>query len=220
MLSASIRTSLFLPRPSRWHIVDSGFLSGADNMRTDRAALDRALSGAPFEPTLRFFGWSEPTVTYGYLLDPASVKSWAAKYPSAPLVQRPTGGGAVYHAETDLSLSLVWPRASNLFSDRPRDCYAEIHATLKPALESLTGGAFSLKRPSDAKNACAAASDNRFSACFQEPVCNDVMAGDKKIVGGALRVAKTALLYQGSIQLPVRAPREWLVSALAAAFGR
>lgn len=37
--------------------------------------------------------------------------------------------------------------------------------------------------------------------CFSEPVCNDIMLGDKKIIGGALRIMRNAILYQGTVQL-------------------
>ena len=48
-------------------------------------------------------------------------------------------------------------------------------------------------RPSHAHNA---------SACFQNPVENDVLAADgAKVLGGALRRFGTTVLYQGSLQL-------------------
>ncbi len=203
-----------------FRIVDSGALPGDENMRIDREALEAALVAEDPQSTLRFFNWSEPTVTYGYLLDTNAVKTWALDYPLAPLVQRPTGGGAVYHSTSDISLSILWPRASKLFSDHPRECYAEIHAILKNAIESSLDHNFTLKQPADSNTSCASPSTRRFSACFQEPVCNDVMLGDKKIAGGALRVTRRAMLYQGTIQLSEGAPMTEIKRALADAFNK
>jgi lipoate-protein ligase A len=213
-------------------------------MRIDREALEAMVNVASNEPAVRFFGWDAPTVTYGYLLDSAAVKTWAAEYGSVPLVQRPTGGGAVYHTPADFSLSLLWPRASKIFSDHPRTCYAEIHSIISKTLSSFfpspvqgegwerPGNALQLHTVSSPARqwratslqgevgSCATPQTRRFSACFQDPVCNDVMLGDKKIAGGALRVTKRALLYQGTIQLPAQTPAAELKRALARAFNR
>jgi|GEM_PF-5186635 len=45
------------------------------------------------------------------------------------------------------------------------------------------------------------ASGNNVNLCFNKPVCHDVMLNGKKVVGGALRVMKNAILYQGTIQI-------------------
>jgi lipoate-protein ligase A len=68
-------------------------------------------------PTLRFFQWDKPTVSYGHLM---SLENG---------VKRPTGGGIVYHETTDLSFSLVWPRGQNLLPERPRSTKGEATAS-------------------------------------------------------------------------------------------
>jgi lipoate-protein ligase A len=60
----------------------------------------------------------------------------------------------------------------------------------------------------------AAMKATRFSACFQEPVCNDVMMAGRKVIGGALRLTREAVLYQGSIQLDGTAGSEKLKEAV------
>ncbi len=163
-------------------------------MEIDRAALEDMLVGKSDTPLLRLFQWSEPTVTYGYLLDPAKVKEWAKPYGNVPVVKRPTGGGAVLHTPNDLSLSLLWPRSSKMFSDHPRECYAQIHEIILGVLKKNRDLSLFSKDGS-----CAQHSSN-LPVCFQEPVCNDVMENGKKIVGGALRITKQAILYQGTVQ--------------------
>jgi lipoate-protein ligase A len=186
-----------------WAITDSGVGSAPHHMAVDQAALDAMLNGTSGVPTVRFFQWDKPVVTYGYLLDSARVKAWADANGGLDIVQRPTGGGAVIHHPADLAISFLWPRKSGLLPGNPRDCYAEIHAMLGAGLKRfLADAALSLySRPDQSCETEATDGQNRFSVCFEAPVCNDVMLGDRKIIGGALRITRQAILYQGAVQL-------------------
>ncbi len=185
-----------------WNVVDCGPLEGTVNMEIDRAALAAAQSGLS-SPTLRFFQWIRPTVTYGYLLNEQQVEEWISSMDQSlstiDRAKRPTGGGAVLHSEHDLSFSFLWSRASKIFSNRPRECYAEIHAILLNALRGAGRGVLSLHSASTERCAQNITPRKTFSVCFEEPVCNDVMIGEKKIIGGALRITKEAVLYQGTL---------------------
>jgi lipoyl(octanoyl) transferase len=189
---------------SNWKVVDSGPLSGEDNMAIDRVALEDMQAGKFDAPLLRLFRWAEPTVTYGYLLDPAKVKEWAKPYGDVPVVKRPSGGGAVYHTPNDLSLSLLWPRSSKMFSDHPRECYAQIHeiilSVIARRVSQRRSNPLYLKQRDCFAPPRGSRNDSVLPVCFQEPVCNDIMLGGKKIVGGALRITKQAILYQGTVQ--------------------
>ncbi|MCG3204989.1 MAG: Octanoyltransferase LipM [Elusimicrobia bacterium] len=200
-------------------IVDSGPLPGERNMEIDRAALEDIQLNALSNPILRFFEWTTPTVTYGYLLEFEEVKKWASPHGALPLVKRPTGGGAVLHSPSDLSLSLLWPRGMGYFSETPRACYAEIHSIILKTLISSgeIGKAFLYKAAIPTKAGIqashpsfkckskdwipASAGMTKVPACFQEPVCNDLMQDGKKILGGALRITRDAILYQGTLQI-------------------
>lgn len=185
-----------------WIVIDSGVKSGEEHMAIDRFALDLLLKNPNTRPILRFFQWAQPTVTYGYLLDENQVAAWAKNYGPVPIVKRPSGGGAVHHKETDMSLSLLWPRENSTLSDTPRTCYAEIHDALRNALASFLDQEkpISLFKKETPTQSCQPSESARFSVCFQEPVCNDVMMDNKKIIGGALRITKHAMLYQGHIE--------------------
>lgn len=135
-MAGTKRLSSMLTTTPTYNVVDSGPLSGERNMAIDRAALEEFQSSVSGTPVLRFFQWTEPTITYGYLLDLEKVKSWAANRGASSFAKRPTGGGAVLHSPSDLSLSLLWPRNSGLFSDTPRTCYAEIHSIILKTLLS------------------------------------------------------------------------------------
>lgn len=204
----------------RWLIKDSGVKGAEHNMEIDREALDRLDLERHGIAILRFFQWLKPVVTYGRLLDPVRVQSWAIERGVREIVERPTGGGAVLHRTDELALSILWPRGTGSLSDHPREAYAHIHETLLQGLiPCLPEKQLVLREASD--RLCAAPeetrADRRFSACFQEPVCNDVMLEGRKIIGGAMRLTKSAVLYQGSIQLDPMPPLERLKNYLLAA---
>ncbi len=207
-----------------WLILDSGVRRGEDNMAIDRKALEGMIAGAQRLPLIRFFQWDKPTISYGHLLDPAAVKLWSQSNGGLPYVRRPTGGGAVRHDVIDLSVSILWPRNSDFFSSNPRHAYAEIHAVLKEGVRDYLGNGTPLIFMKPA-SACEPPPQNgtngnghRLSLCFQEPVCNDVMLGDRKIIGGALRFTKKAVLYQGTVQLKRTLNVEKLKNCLLSAF--
>lgn len=192
-----------------WQILDSGVLPGHENMTIDRWALEEMDEGLLQIPKLRFFQWDKPTLSFGYLMDQGKVKEWALANGRVDYVQRPTAGGAVFHGTSDLSFSLLWPRKKNILPEHPRACYEAIHQRVKAALEKFSPDQkLSLfARTVSAGPDCAAQLANveetpvHFSICFETPVCNDVMESGKKIVGGALRLTKKAIMYQGNIIL-------------------
>src|SRR5688572_20169043 len=93
-------------RFSTWRFVKTPPLSGEENMLYD-ATLLRAVEAGNAPPTIHFFRFSEPTVTYGRLQKRENILTLVP--PTWPLIQRPTGGGMVLH-HNDLCLSLVWPK--------------------------------------------------------------------------------------------------------------
>src|ERR1044071_872839 len=116
-----------LLQKNNWQVVDSGPLGGESNMEIDRRTLQQMDSGQTKSPVLRFFEWSSPCISYGYLLNEEKVRDWSHLNGNLPLIKRPTGGGAVLHQTTDLSLSLLWPRHQGILPENPRDAYKAIH---------------------------------------------------------------------------------------------
>ena len=163
----------------------------------EHMALDETLVKLrPNEATLRFFHWVPgPAATYGY----AQFYSEVCRALPMPFCEnttrRPTGGGIVLHKD-DLTFSLIFQ-----YPGRPAEIYQKLHRCILEAL-SRQGQVLSLSgvvpkesyQPSHAHEA---------SACFQNPVENDLLTAEgKKILGGALRRFGTTVLYQGSLQLP------------------
>jgi lipoate-protein ligase A len=154
-------------------------------------AIDEALLGTGAGPVLRVYRWKRPAVSFGYF------ERWApihAAHPDREAVRRWTGGGVVLHGE-DVTYSLLVPGAS----PPPSGTYALIHGALRAALAGLGIVTESVTVPSQKTS----------HACFENPVCHDVILRGKKIAGAAQRRTRLGLIHQGSIQgldLPAEFP--------------
>jgi len=76
---------------------------GAWNMAVDEALLDAAVEQGV--AALRFYQWSEPTLSLGYFQRHADRDSHAASH-DCTLVRRQSGGGAILH-DRELTYSLT-----------------------------------------------------------------------------------------------------------------
>ena len=153
-------------------------------------ALDEVLLGSASETaTLRRYDWSEPTVSFGYFEPSASARRVAA---GRPVVRRWTGGGIVEHGE-DLTYSLCVPRSCPFTVLRSAESYRRVHAAVARAL--FRGGVpaelYGIPVPAPPSVGVA-------NACFERPVLHDLVAGGRKVAGGAQRRNRAGLLHQGS----------------------
>jgi len=146
-------------------------------------------------PTLRFFHFSEPTLSYGRLQNLTIVRTLTPT--GWPVVRRPTAGGHVRH-ENDLCLSLCWRTGTPPMPRAVTQVYEWVHRLIFNALPPLEG--LRLAACCDTPKA-GAPFDQR--NCFREPVGHDILLNAQKIAGGALAVKKGGILYQGSIQRSV-----------------
>ena len=165
----------------------------------EQMALDEVLvRDRPAVLTLRFYHWpAGPAVTFGYAQFVQEVRrTLQMRQLNAPYARRPTGGGVVFHGK-DLTFSLIFPSA-----DRPSEIYKKLHGCIHAELGrvGLTGRLFAGHLP---VSAYAPSVNHSASACFINPVENDLLADDgAKILGGAIRRFGTTVLYQGSLQTP------------------
>lgn len=156
-------------------------VSGALNMAIDEALLEWSSL-----PTIRFYHWARPSISFGYFGRFQDVSEFEATH---DLVRRWTGGGIVFHGN-DLTYSLVVPISDSARPRMSEEIYREVHVALRDALNQLNLGAeIVTQRPAAGSN-----------ACFASPVVADVMIADRKVAGAAHRRTKTGLLHQGSIQ--------------------
>ena len=91
-----------------WRFVDTGARDAASNMALDEALLVMHEAGAT-PPTLRVYGWCQPTLSLGYAQNAQQEVDLAACHAQgvAP-IRRPTGGRAVLH-DQEVTYSVVMP---------------------------------------------------------------------------------------------------------------
>ena len=157
--------------------------SAAMNMAIDEALLESAAA-----PSIRFYRWECPALSFGYFGRFADVADRASE---CDLVRRWTGGGTVLHGE-DMTYSIVIPASEAAFSELSMSIYKKIHHALCDALNvigkraELSGG--------------ATIGDGRYNDCFANLVRADVTIDGRKVAGAAQRRTRAGLLQQGSVQ--------------------
>ncbi len=164
------------------HVIDDAMPHAAAlNMAIDEALLELADA-----PTLRFYKWKIPSLSFGYFGRFAEVANRASQL---AIVRRWTGGGIVGH-ESDFTYSFIIPVGFSVFSESPRSIYTAVHSAIARVL--IANGLSATNALTDAP---------KFSeACFANPVRADVLIAGQKVAGAAQRRTQRGLLQQGSIQ--------------------
>jgi lipoate-protein ligase A len=157
-------------------------------------AIDEALLESTAAPSIRFYRWESPALSFGYF---GRFADLADKSSERDLVRRWTGGGIVFHGE-DLTYSIVIPAGDPVFIESSMSIYAAIHAALRNALNA-TGESAELALGAGVVNTGTAIVDRGYN-CFANPVRADVMIDGRKVAGAAQRRTRAGLLQQGSVQ--------------------
>src|SRR5262249_15683579 len=144
-------------------------------------AIDEALLETVVVPTIRFYRWQSPALSFGYFGKFSNVAIYA---PERDLIRRRTGGGIVFHGD-DLTYSIVIPAVAPAFDESSMVLHEKIHRALcgalanrDQALEVAPVATFNHRRTGDRSL------DND---CFANPVRADVMLNGRKIAGAAQR---------------------------------
>ena len=167
--------------------------SAAMNMAIDEAVLETAVG-----PTIRFYRWRSPALSFGYFGKFSDVAIYAAE---RDLVRRWTGGGIVFHGD-DLTYSIVIPANDPVFDESSIAVYEKIHLALCEALNGIGTQAVVAgdTDPGGLVDGIRAAVSASGYNCFANPVRADIMINGRKIAGAAQRRTRRGLLQQGSIQ--------------------
>jgi lipoate-protein ligase A len=167
--------------------------SAAMNMAIDEALLEHAAV-----PSIRFYQWHSPALSFGYFGRFANVARYAGE---RHLVRRWTGGGIVLHGD-DLTYSIVIPVSDAAFGESSMSIYEKIHHALSHALSGIGKRAFVAEGVDPGRDGFAkrAAITDRGYNCFAHPVRADVIIDGRKVAGAAQRRTRCGLLQQGSIQ--------------------
>lgn len=162
---------------------------GTHNMAADETLLEAAAAGVA---SLRFYGWSSPTLSLGYF-QRASVRATARAIAPLPWVRRPSGGAAlVHHHEVTYALALP---SGPPWQDSYRPSFSwlcRVHQAVQTALRRL-----------GVETGLCAAESGRPDAvlCFEHLTPADLLVGPSKILGSAQRRQRGALLQHGAVLL-------------------
>jgi lipoate-protein ligase A len=154
---------------------------GPHNMAADATLLESAAAGIA---SVRFYGWSEATVSLGYF-QPERLRQSNPRTADLPFVRRPTGGAALVHHH-ELTYALALPDGDACWLCR-------MHQIIAAALRGLGVSAFSCQ--AEVKPAAPGL------LCFQHHTPGDLLIDAAKVVGSAQRRQRRALLQHGGILL-------------------
>lgn len=174
--------------PSARLIVDPP-QGGVWNMAVDEALLESASAGVT---TLRFYQWSEPTLSLGYFQSLADRERHRASR-NCPLVRRASGGGAILH-DHELTYSFAAPVAER-FAAAVERLYFTFHEALIATLAHAGIRAALCERPPALPRSAEP------FLCFERRARGDVLLGESKICGSAQRRRRGAVVQHGSVLL-------------------
>jgi lipoate-protein ligase A len=158
---------------------------GPTNMAADEVLLQSAQTGLT---SLRFYGWTEATLSLGYFQ--AVGRESDPNLRKLPFVRRPTGGATLVHHH-ELTYALALPEAFRGQAGEP--WLTRMHRIIGSAL-AKRGVACQLAAPDQTRQATAA-------FCFQQFTPGDLLVGGSKIAGSAQRRQEGCLLQHGAILL-------------------
>jgi len=172
----------------RWML--EGPAGGAWQMAVDEVLLETAAEQG--QATLRFYQWSEPTLSLGYFQNYAERRKHIASR-DCDVVRRQTGGGAIMH-DREWTYSLSLPMAHPLAADTT-DLYHAVHEALCVTLEGW-GVPLTVREASEALPA-----EQQPFLCFLRRTEGDVLCEGIKVCGSAQRRRRGAILQHGSLIL-------------------
>ncbi len=153
-------------------------------MSADEVLLESAVAGVG---SLRFYGWTEATLSLGYF-QRHRIRGSDERLAKLPLIRRPTGGGALVHHH-ELTYALGLP--ASLVRQGHQSWLRRMHTIIAEALASLGVSTASM---AEEKNVAG-------SLCFQHFTPGDLIVDAAKVVGSAQRKQRGALLQHGAILL-------------------
>lgn len=157
---------------------------GPTNMAADEALLETASEHEA--AALRFYTWTEPTLSLGYF-QPAGV---VGSLRDLPWVRRSTGGAAIVHHH-ELTYALALPAGKAWHSGESWIC--RMHYLVRDVLADRGVRAHAV--------VCGEEKKLGEVLCFLHQTPGDLLIAGSKVAGSAQRKRKGALLQHGSLLL-------------------
>lgn len=177
----------------KWCFLDSGFENAATNMALDECLLNWHSDGK-IPPTLRFYGWSKPSLSVGHFQDVDKVIDFnALEKHGCQFVRRLTGGSAVLH-DDELTYSLVISEQHPSIPKSVREAYYVLSKGILEGYKNL-GIMVDYAMPEKSLE------KDRTAVCFEKPAFYEMVVDGKKISGNAQTRKKGVLLQHGSIPM-------------------
>lgn len=185
-----------------WRLINTGFLSGPENMAIDEALLncfnDKNL------PILRLYGWEPAAISVGRFQNVSeALDVTMCQKSQLPVIRRITGGGLIYHHQ-ELTYSIICHSKDLGGTSGLPESYKKICSFLLAFYTSLGLDA------DYAMNCKSGKLGVKESFCFAGNEQYDVVIQDQKIGGNAQRRLKKGIFQHGSIpvesQLEIAGP--------------
>lgn len=163
-------------------------------------AIDAAIARGGFceTPTLRIFSWQPFCISLGYHQQAADIEIDACKADGIDVARRPTGGGAILHAQ-EVTYSVSIPAGHPWYDFLPLELYRRISEAIADGLRRLAVPVtFAPGEPRATERSNGKPSP---LACFAGSARNELLCRGKKLVGSAQRRFREGALQHGSILL-------------------
>jgi lipoate-protein ligase A len=159
---------------------------GPHNMAADEVLMQSAVAGLA---SLRFYGWSPATLSFGYF-QPARLRHEDPLLTNLPWVRRPSGGATLIH-DREVTYALALPAGAPWQTGEP--WMRRMHEVIASALSALGVTA----RP----HIPSLNDESSGFLCFRHFTAGDLLIDGVKVVGSAQRRHRGALLQHGAILL-------------------
>jgi len=176
----------------KWFYLNTGFNTGKSNMDFD---LSLAKNCNADEAYFRLYRWMPYCISLGVNQSFSSVNSTKAAKNNIDVVQRPTGGRAILHAE-ELTYSVVYPlnKISSL-----RNLYCEINKALREGLILYDDRLSAVELESEQPDLRKFYKEPVSEICFAVSAKSEIQFAGKKLIGSAQRKINDTVLQHGSI---------------------
>ncbi|HEV3162576.1 MAG TPA: biotin/lipoate A/B protein ligase family protein [Isosphaeraceae bacterium] len=176
------------------HVLPHVQADGPANMAVDEALLE-SVAADPSAAVFRTYGWTVPTLSLGYFQHHAEAEA-DPRLRDAPIVRRPTGGGAIWH-DREITYAIVLPR-THPAARSAADLYRAVHEAIAALLR--TEGVEAHRRGGE-RDARAENQQSWPFFCFTDLDPEDIVLNGVKVVGSAQRRRSGAVLQHGSLLL-------------------